>query len=97
MTLCNAAHRHGPLPSVQVPLFEVVEPRDQEELLQEELRVQNSDVGGAADQGVGCVGQSVENVLSDQPALFRLQQWPQEAVDHLGVYGAFRGEEMVLQ
>lgn len=47
-------------------------------------------MGGAADQGVGRVGQSVEHVLPDEPALLGLNQRLQEVVDHLGVHGSFR-------
>lgn len=75
---------------VPLPLLEVVEPRHQEEFLQEELRVQDGDVGSAADQGVGRVWQGVEHVLPDQAALLGLHHWLQEVVDHLGVNGPFR-------
>lgn len=47
---------------------------------------------GAADQSVGRVGKSVENILSDQTALFGLNDWLQEVVDHLGVHGTFGAE-----
>lgn len=47
------------------PLLEVAEPGHQEELLEEELGVQHGDVRGAADQGVGSVGQGVEHVVPD--------------------------------
>lgn len=70
-------------------LFEVVESCHQEELFQEELRVQHGDVGGAADQGVGRVGQGVEHVVPDQPALSGLHQRLQQIVDHLGVHRPF--------
>lgn len=46
-------------------------------------------MGGAADEGVGCVGQGVEHVLADQPALSGLHQRLQQVVDHLGVHGPF--------
>lgn len=38
------------------PLLEVIEPCHKEKLLQEEFRVQDGDVGGSTDQGVGRVG-----------------------------------------
>lgn len=47
------------------PLLEVIESRHQEEFLEEEFRVQHSDVSGSANQGVGRVGQGVEHVVSD--------------------------------
>lgn len=75
------------------PLSEVAEPCHQEELLQEELRVQDSDVGCAANQRVGCVGQSMEHVLSDQPALLSFHNWLQEVGDHFCIHGPFRWNE----
>lgn len=50
-------------------------------------------MGGAADQRVGCVGQSVEHILADQAALFSFYEWLQEVVDHLGVHGPFSARE----
>lgn len=47
-------------------------------------------MGGTADQGVGCVGQSMENILTDELALFSLHERLQEVVDHFGVHGSFR-------
>ena len=47
-------------------------------------------MGGAAYQGVGCVGQSMEHILTDKPAIFSFHKWLQEVVDHLGVHGPFR-------
>lgn len=44
-------------------------------------------MGGAADEGVGRVGQGVEHVLADQPALSGLHKRLQQIVDHLGVHG----------
>lgn len=77
-------------PALVAPLFEVVEPYHQEELLQEKLRVQDGDVGGTTNQGVGCVGQSMEHILTDQLALFSLHKRLQEVVDHLCVHRPFR-------
>lgn len=79
--------------SLLAPLSEVAEPCHQEELLQEELGVQDSDVGCTANQRVGRVGQSVEHILSDQPALFSLHNRLQEVVDHFCVHGPFRWHE----
>lgn len=51
-------------------------------------------MGGSADQRVGRVGQSVENVLTDQPAVFGLHQRLQQVVDHLRVDGAWWGKKL---
>lgn len=51
-------------------------------------------MGGAADEGVGCVGQGVEHVLADQPALSGLHKRLQQVVDHLGVNGPFGDKSM---
>lgn len=83
-------------PAGLAPLFKVVEPCHQEELLQEKLRVQDGDVGSAANQGVGGVGQSVEHILADQPALFSLHKWLQEVVDHLSVHGTFSAKMRIV-
>lgn len=53
-------------------------------------------MSGAADQRVGCVGQGVEHVLADQPAVLGLHERLQEVVDHLGVDGPCKAEEGVL-
>lgn len=68
-------------------LLEVAESCHQEELLQEEFRVQDGDVSGASDQRVGRVGEGVEHVLPDQPAVLGLHERLQEVVDHLSVDG----------
>lgn len=45
-------------------LLKELEACDEEELLQEDLRIKDGDVGGPADQGVGCVGQGVDDIVS---------------------------------
>lgn len=50
-------------------------------------------MGGATDEGVGRVGESVEHILPNESALFGLHQWLQEVVDHLGVHGPLMGKE----
>lgn len=55
-------------PALQA-LFEVVESCHKEKLLQEKFRVQHGDVGSTTYQRVGCVGQSVEHIVSDQCAV----------------------------
>lgn len=71
-----------PRPAPAKSLLEVVESRHQEELLQEEFRIQHSDVSGSADQGVGSIGQGVEHVVSDQSAVLGFHQGAQKVVDH---------------
>lgn len=46
------------------PLLKELEAHDQEELLQEDLRVQHGDVGGSANQGVGRVGQGMDDIIA---------------------------------
>lgn len=84
LTRSRGRRASGPAPR---PLLEVVEPRHQEELLQEELGVQHGDVGGSADQRVGSVGQGVEHIVADQSAVLGLDQRAQEVVDHLRIHG----------
>lgn len=50
-------------------------------------------MGGAADEGVGRVGESVEHVLPDKSALFGFHQWLQKVVDHLSVHGPLMGQK----
>lgn len=38
---------------------------NKEELLQEDLRIKDSDVGGPSDQGVSCVWQGVDDIVTD--------------------------------
>lgn len=65
------------------PLLEVVESCHQEELLQEELGVQYSDVSCSANQGVGSAGQGMEHVVSNQSAVLGVHQRTEKVVDHL--------------
>ena len=78
-----------PRPAHSKPLLEVVESRHQEELLQEELGVQHSDVSRSANQGVGSVGQGVEHVVSDQSAVLGVHQRAEKVVDHFCVNRAW--------
>lgn len=66
-------------------LFEVVESCHEKKLLQEKFRVQHSDVGSAAYQRVGGVGQSVKHVVSDQSAVLGPSQRLEKVVDHFCV------------
>lgn len=54
-------------------------------------------MGGTADQGVGRVGQGVEHVLADQPALSGLHKRLQQIVDHLGVHGPFETKRRLVE
>lgn len=47
-----------------VVLLKELEACNEEELLQEDLRVKDGDVGSPADKGVGCVGQGVNDIVS---------------------------------
>ena len=78
-----------PRPARSKPLLEVVESRHQEELLQEELGVQHSDVSRSANQGVGSVGQGVEHIVSDQSAVLGIHQRAKKVVDHFRVNRAW--------
>lgn len=75
------------------PLLKELEAHDQEELLQEDLRVQHGDVGGSAYQGVGCVGQGVDDIIAHQVAVFVLEHRQQQVLDHLRIHRACGGEE----
>lgn len=46
-------------------------------------------MGGAANQGVGRVGQRVEHILADELTSFGVYERLEKAVDHLGVHGSF--------
>lgn len=45
-------------------LLKELEACNEEELLQEDLRVKDGDVGGPTDKGVGCIGQGVNDIIS---------------------------------
>ena len=70
------------------PLLEVVESCHQEELLQEELGIQHSDVSCSANQGVGSAGQGMEHVVSNQSAVLGVHQRAEKVVDHLRQNGS---------
>lgn len=54
-------------------LLKKLEPCHQEELFQENLRVQDGDVGCPANQGVGGVGQRMDDIVTYQVAVFVLK------------------------
>lgn len=68
-------------------LLEVLETCDEEELLQEDLRVEDGDVSGSANEGVGRVGQGVNDIISHEIAVFVLQDRQQQVFDHLRIHG----------
>lgn len=41
-----------------------LESRNEKELLQEDLRIEDSNVGGSTDKGVGCVRQGMNDIVS---------------------------------
>lgn len=45
-------------------LLKELEACDEEELLQEDLRIKHSNVGGPADKRVGCVGQGMNDIIT---------------------------------
>lgn len=45
-------------------LLKELEACNKEELLQEDLRIKDGNVGSPADKGVGCVGQGVNDIIS---------------------------------
>lgn len=45
-------------------LLKELEACDKEELLQEDLRIKDGNVGGPAYKGVGCVGQGMNDIIS---------------------------------
>lgn len=58
-----------------VVLLKEPEACNEEELLQEDLRVQDSDVGGPANQGVRRVRQGVNDIVPHQVTVFVLKHW----------------------
>lgn len=58
-----------------VVLLKEPEARNEEELLQEDLRVEDSDVGRPANQGVSCVGQGVDDIVAHEVTVFALKHW----------------------
>ena len=71
-------------------LLEVLQRRDDEELLDEELRVEDGDVGGAADEGVGVGGEGVVDVVAGEGgALGAPEDRADQVVHHLLVRHAW--------
>lgn len=67
-------------------LLKVLQPCNEEELLQEDLRIQDGDVCSPANQGVGCVGQGVYDVVSHKITVFVLKYWQQQVLNHLSIH-----------
>lgn len=78
-------------PPPQLALLEELETCNEEELLQEDLRVEDGNVGSSADERVGCVGQGVNDIISHQIAVFVLEDWQQQVFNHLGIHGTLQG------
>lgn len=74
-------------------LLEELEACDEEELLQEDLGVEDGDVGSSADEGVGCIGQGVNDIISHEIAAFVLEDWQQQVFNHLSVHGTLYRQE----
>ena len=68
---------------------EEAQPGHHHELLDEELRVENGDVGGASDQGVGRGLEGVVDVVSDDGHGRVSDQWLEDVMQHLGVDGTW--------
>lgn len=58
-----------------VVLLKEPEACNEEELLQEDLRVEDSDVGGPANQRVSCVRQGVNDIVAHEVTVFVLKHW----------------------
>lgn len=67
-------------------LLKKLEPCHQEELFQKNLRVQDGDVGCPANQGVGGVGQRMDDIVAHQVTVFVLKHGEQKVLDHLGIH-----------
>lgn len=74
-------------------LLEELEACDEEELLQEDLRVEDGDVGSSADEGVCRIGQGVNDIISHEIAVFVLEDWQQQVFNHLSVHGTLYRQE----
>lgn len=84
---CDTPPKH---PAV---LLEELEACDEEELLQEDLRVEDGDVGSSANERVGCIGQGVNDIISHEIAVFVLEDWQQQVFNHLSVHGTLYRQE----
>lgn len=58
-----------------IVLLKEPEACNEEELLQEDLRVEDSDVGSPANQGVSCVRQSMNDIVAYEVTVFVLKHW----------------------
>lgn len=74
-------------------LLEELETCDEEELLQKDLRVKDGDVRSSANEGVGCIGQGVNDIISHEIAVFVLEDWQQQVFNHLSVHGTLYRQE----
>lgn len=69
-------------------LLKVFTAANQKELLYEEFAIEDGDVGGPADDGVGVGGQRVEGIVSDQSERGMLHQGLEDIMHHVDIGGA---------
>lgn len=67
-------------------LLKELEACNKEELLQEDLRIKDGNVGGPANKRIGCVGQGVNDIISHEITVFVLKYWQQQVLDHLSIH-----------
>lgn len=63
-------------------LSEILQGRNKQEFFNEQLRIEHSDVRGAANKRVGGRGECVLNVVSDESDFGPGQDWREDVVDH---------------
>ena len=74
-------------------LLKELEARNKEELLQEDLRIKDGNMGCPANKGVGCVGQGVNDIKSYKIAVFVLKYWQQQVLNHLSINSSWYRKE----
>ncbi|TNN62941.1 hypothetical protein EYF80_026821 [Liparis tanakae] len=74
-------------------LLKELEAGNKEELLQEDLRIEDGNVGRPTNKGVGCVGQGVNDIISHEVTVFVLKYWQQQVLNHLRIHRTWCGRE----
>lgn len=74
-------------------LLKELEACNKEELLQEDLRIKDGNVGSPADKGVGCVGQGMNDIISHKITVFVLKYWQQQVLNHLSIHRTWNRQE----
>lgn len=74
-------------------LLKELEACNKEELLQEDLRIEDGNVGRPTNKGVGCVGQGMNDIISHKITVFVLKYWQQQVLNHLSIHRAWYGQE----